>query len=58
MTDALDPETRRLVAIAVAGAPALTTEQIAELRRVLKPNQYAPVVKLPAKLAKPVRRAA
>ncbi len=47
----LDAETRQLVDIAVAGAPALTTEQITELRRVLKPETrlrpLAPVAELP-----------
>ncbi len=57
----LDAETRQLVDIAVAGAPALTTEQITELRRVLKPETrlrpLAPVAALP-RPAKTTRRAA
>ncbi|MEU4558613.1 hypothetical protein AB0F72_09485 [Actinoplanes sp. NPDC023936] len=34
----LDPETQRLVEAAVDAAPALTSDQITELRRVLKPE--------------------
>jgi hypothetical protein len=39
MIAALDPETQRLVDIAIAGAPTLTSDQIVELRRLLKPAQ-------------------
>ncbi|GGN39862.1 hypothetical protein GCM10010109_68310 [Actinoplanes campanulatus] len=35
----LDAETRRMVQIAVAEAPALTTGQITTLRRIVKPEQ-------------------
>lgn len=54
----LDPETQRMVDIAVAGAPALTSDQITELRRVFKPEQWrtAPVTRTPA--TRPLRQAA
>lgn len=61
MMPALDIETQELVDIAVAGAPALTTEQITELRRILKPEQRPhplPVTELPAHHASTTRRAA
>ena len=70
----LDEQTRRMVEVAVAAAPAFTTEQINELRRVLKPGERIPAVtlvgreltaeenafvaNLPARPAKPARRAA
>jgi hypothetical protein len=33
-----DLDLRRLVALTVAGAPALTNGQVDELRRILRPN--------------------
>jgi hypothetical protein len=51
----LDAETQRLVDIAVAGAPALTTAQITELRRILKPEQRLRAI---PGLVQPIRKAA
>ncbi len=39
----MDPELTRLVALAVADAPALTSEQIADLRRAIRPDERAVV---------------
>lgn len=39
VTAALDPETQRFVDAAIAGAPPLTSDQIVELRRIIKPEQ-------------------
>ena len=52
--------TRRMVEIAVAGAPVLTREQITDLRRIFKPGDRIPAVtQLPAQPeAKPTRWAA
>lgn len=61
MTATLDTETQHLVDIAVAGAPALTTAQITDLRRILKPAQRLHVIPgtgQPAHSAPPARQAA
>ncbi|WP_155123650.1 MULTISPECIES: hypothetical protein [unclassified Actinoplanes] len=57
----LDEQTRRMVEVAVSAAPALTSTQITELRRILKPSaQISTVTPLPTlKVAtRPTRRAA
>lgn len=40
MTPPLDAETMRLIHAAVADAPLLTTTQIADLRRIMRPDQW------------------
>lgn len=37
-----DDDLARLVELVVAGAPPLTGEQVSELRRLLKPWEWAP----------------
>lgn len=56
-----DELVRRMVEVAVAAAPALTSQQITDLRRVFKPGVRIPTVtQLPTREAapKPARRAA
>lgn len=51
---AIDAETQQLVDIAVAGAPALTSDQITDLRRLLKPETRIPA--MPKTVRRPVTR--
>lgn len=52
----LDEATRRLVDQAVAAAPALTSDQVTELRRILRPGDPTSVLGLRSVVRTPSNR--